>query len=243
MDDAMVVEASRKGDFGAFESLVRKYQEVMFDLAAARVGDRGIAEEAAQDAFVLAHGKLNQLRDASRFGAWLRAIVLRQCAIQRRRRGRNPLPRPLRGDETDDVRSPITRPEDHDGGAVLGIPCMIGDLPRGLRAAAVLCLQDGLSPSAAAGVLGIKPGALRKRLHDARARLQLGIVEKARRDSRLDRLPRDFAERCVCRCRMAQEARDAGKEVISMRRRNCGCGCQAGRRLKGSTRKGARRKK
>jgi hypothetical protein len=82
---------------------------------------------------------------------------------------------------------------------------MIQELPEGLRAAAVLCFEDELSPSTASAVLGLKPGTLRKRLHDARAKLQHQIVEKAEKEFRIHLLPKDFAKRYVCRCKKAQE--------------------------------------
>jgi len=233
-DDTRRVEAALGGDHGAFEELVRKYQSVTFALALARVGKAAAAEEIAQDAFIRAYQKLNQLKDASRFGAWLRSIALRQCGMWVRAKRRKARTRALAQEE---MKADLGSAGSAEGVAEpeFDIAAMIQELPEGLRAAAVLCLEDELSPSGAADVLGIKPGALRKRLHDARAKLQAWIVERAEKQLRLHLLPKDFAKRCVCRCKAAQEA-EAGKEVISMaEKKDCGCGCMGKRQPKPKT--------
>jgi hypothetical protein len=105
---------------------------------------------------------------------------------------------------------------------------MIAGLPPGMREAAVLCLEEGLAPSAAAEVLGLKPATMRKRIHDARARLQRLIVAKAKRQLQMHLLPGNFAEKCVCRCAIAvsRGRRRPGKEVTKMaKNESCGCGC------------------
>jgi DNA-directed RNA polymerase specialized sigma24 family protein len=91
-----------------------------------------------------------------------------------------------------------------------GIETLINELPDGLRAAAVLCFVEDVSPGAAASVLGLKPNTLRKRLFDARVRLQRQIVKKAEKELELHLLPNDFADRCVCRCQIAVRSKGKG---------------------------------
>jgi hypothetical protein len=128
--------------------------------------------------------------------------------------------------------------------APLGIDALIAELPEGLRAAAVLCMEDELSPSAAAAVLGLKPGTLRKRLHDARARLQRRVLEKAKRDLLLHLLPKDFAERCVCRCEESEEAKSRMEVIAMSEKKECDCGClESSKRRVKTTSKTKRKKK
>jgi RNA polymerase sigma-70 factor (ECF subfamily) len=242
MDDKRSIEATLSGDRGAFEGLVRKYQSVTYALAIERVRDAVAAEEIAHDVFVCAYQKLRQLRETGHFGAWVRSITLRQCGMWLRSKKRKVRVHSLPEGETGAALS-WAKGAGQDGEALFDISGMIGELPEGLRAAAVLCLEEELSPSAAATVLGIRPGTLRKRLHDARAKLQLQIVEKAERELRLHLLPKDFAERCVCQCAKAQKAK-ARKEVISMsQKKNCGCGCLGSRRSKAATKTKPKKKK
>jgi len=50
------------------------------------------AEDAAQEAFVLAFRKLGSLRSPERFGGWLFTIVHRACIENARRKARRPMP-------------------------------------------------------------------------------------------------------------------------------------------------------
>ena len=215
-DEAAIIQKILQGDRESFSQLVAKYRAPVIALAFNRMGNAADAQEIAQDAFVTAFRRLSELRDQNRLGAWLRSITLRLCAMRWRSVKRGP-----------DMQS---LPEDHEAPdpasltaeSPFGFEALLRDLPSGLRAAAVRCFEDELSPSAAAAVLGIAPTALRKRLHDARARLQRHIVEKAERELQLHLLPRDFAERCICRCGRAVPR----KEVMTMAaKKNCGCGC------------------
>ena len=57
-----------------------------YQLAVAMLGDRGLAEDAVQDAAVSAWRKLPKLRDRSALRAWFLAIVANQCRTTRRLR-------------------------------------------------------------------------------------------------------------------------------------------------------------
>ncbi|NIA06506.1 MAG: sigma-70 family RNA polymerase sigma factor [Actinobacteria bacterium] len=242
MDDTRRIKACLTNDRRAFEGLVRKYQSATYALAIARVRDATAAEEITQDVFVRAYQKLGQLRDSSRFGAWLRSITLRQCGMWLRSNKRQVRTRSLPEEEMGTALSSV-KDADQGGEGLFDIAALIEQLPEGLRAAAVLCLEEELSPSAAAAVLGIKPGTLRKRLHDARTKLQFQIVKKAEIQLRLHLLPKDFAQRCVCRCGKAQEAKTR-KEVITMsQKKKCGCGCLGRRQSKTVTKTKSKEKK
>lgn len=177
--------------------------------------------------FLTVYRKLSQLKARDRFGTWLRTITIRQCLMWLRAEARKAAHHALTEDALKgDLPGPGREGEDVE--PTFRIDRMIAELPAGTREAAVLCLEEELAPSAAAEVLRLKPGTLRKRLHDARARLQRLIVAKAERELQLHLLPKDFAERCVCRCNMAarDEQRQTGKEVMHMAKTpNCGCGC------------------
>jgi RNA polymerase sigma-70 factor (ECF subfamily) len=225
-DDAALIEAAKTGDLESLESLVRKHQGAVFALALSRVGNAAAAEEIAQESLIRACQKLDQLKEPERFPQWLRAITRRQIAMWARSKGRESVAFARFGEEMKS-QTPAERPVDGGADRIFDISALIGALPAKLRAAAALCLEDELPPKTAAAVLGLKPATLRKRLHDARARLQRQIVAKAEAELRLQLLPKDFAHKCVCGCARAREA-STGKEVTTMTRKSkCGCGCVA----------------
>lgn len=240
-EDEKAIARSLEGDSKAFDALVRRYQLPIYALALQRVGSTVEAEAIAQEVFVRAYLKLGQLRDASRFGAWLRSITLRECGMwlrsPKRRRERQEVSLEQVGDGL------LTAPAVPDAeGILLEIDALILGLPERLRAAAVLCLKEELAPAEAADVLGIKPGTLRKRLHDARARLQRQIVERAEAQLELHLMPGDFAERCICRCEKARNSK-ARKEVSTVaKKKDCGCGCMSASKAKSQGKAGKKTK-
>lgn len=241
-DDRERIRAAVAGDQESFACLVRKYQTAVYAAAMQRVGSALAAEEIAQDVFLTAYRKLGQLRDPDRFAGWLGSITVQRCRMwlrtERQRRRTALSARPITGDDA--VAGDRTS-RSVDG--LFRIDELIAALPQRLRASAVLCLVNELSPLDASALLGLKPGTLRKRLHDARARLQRQIVQKAEKELLIHFLPRDFAEKCVCRCARAQEKRTR-KEVMTMaRKRNCGCGCTGTSRRKAKVASEPRRKK
>lgn len=225
-EDVRLIEKTLAGDHDAFGALVRRYQNPTYALALYRVRNGVAADEIAQDAFVSAYQKLAQLKDRSRFAAWLRAITLRRCALWLRSRTQERTKTQLTEELTPDPTT-VHSATEHQKDA-LRIAEMIEKLPERLKAAALLCFDEGLSPRAAAAILGVKSGTLRKRLHDARARLHCEIIHRAMNDGQAHLLPRNFAERCVCRCMEVQESKTRKEVKADVRRKEvhvrlCAC--------------------
>ena len=81
--DLELVDKARQGDRQVYGELVERFQGYVFSLAMNRLRDFGEAQELTQEVFVYAMLKLDQLRDARCFTAWLRQITVRK-AINRR---------------------------------------------------------------------------------------------------------------------------------------------------------------
>lgn len=83
-----LVAAAREGDRTAFDELVAIYHRTVFRTAMAALGRREDAEDATQDAFVLAWRKVSHFRGDSTFKTWILTIVWRQALDRRRSRSR-----------------------------------------------------------------------------------------------------------------------------------------------------------
>ena len=81
--DASLVGRARKGDASAFETLLARHFRGAFLVAMAHLGERSDAEDVCQDAFVRCWERIDECRDAAKFGAWLLRIV-RNTAHNRR---------------------------------------------------------------------------------------------------------------------------------------------------------------
>lgn len=82
------VELAATGDEAAFARLVAAFHVDMARVAFAITGDRSSAEDAVQQAWTRALGKLGSVRDPARVRPWLIAIVANEARQVLRRRGR-----------------------------------------------------------------------------------------------------------------------------------------------------------
>ena len=84
MSDADLVARAREGDTSAFGELVDRHRSAVFRAALAALGSHAEADDAAQDACVIAFERLHTFRGDASFKTWLLTIVWHQ-AINRRR--------------------------------------------------------------------------------------------------------------------------------------------------------------
>src|SRR5688500_4618462 len=69
-------DAERHCDFG---QNVTRFQDMAFGCAYGRLGDHTLAEDAAQESFLVAWKELGSLREPEAFPGWFKRIVLSQC--------------------------------------------------------------------------------------------------------------------------------------------------------------------
>jgi hypothetical protein len=163
--DAVLVHRARGGDRDAFAALVRRHRPLLLRSCRRMVGADGAAD-AAQDAVLTAMLSLDRLREPSAFGPWLVGIGLNACrALLRPHRelvGRDDVvAEPL---DIVAAREVVTRVRE-----------AIAELPKGQREAVTLYYLAGLTQAEAAEHLGIPPGAVKTRLHKARASLRVRL--------------------------------------------------------------------
>lgn len=84
--DGELVRRARRGDRWAEEALYHRHVRTVTRVALRLLARAVEAEDVVQDAFVIALGDLEKLRDEEAFGAWLLRIVVRQVHRRFRRR-------------------------------------------------------------------------------------------------------------------------------------------------------------
>ena len=77
--DQDLVEQARRGDREAFTVLVHQVSDVLFAVAYRILRDTGLAEDALQNALVIAWRRLPHLREVERFDAWIHRILVHAC--------------------------------------------------------------------------------------------------------------------------------------------------------------------
>jgi RNA polymerase sigma-70 factor (ECF subfamily) len=95
VDDGAAVKRCLAGDSAAFETIVARYQQLLFTVALRMLGDEEDARDAAQNAFVKVFEKLATYDSKQRFFSWMYRILVNECLNERRRpatvRGSEPL--------------------------------------------------------------------------------------------------------------------------------------------------------
>ena len=83
-----LVEQARNGDDVAFSELVDLDGDLCFAIAYRILRDAERAQDAVQQAFLLAWRELPRLRDPERFGPWLHRLLVNACYEELRRHRR-----------------------------------------------------------------------------------------------------------------------------------------------------------
>jgi RNA polymerase sigma-70 factor (ECF subfamily) len=163
---APTVIAARGGDKEAFARLVDIEAPAAYRLALTIIGSPAEAEDAVQDAFVQAWRRIDSLRDAERWSAWFRRLLVR-CAVERaRRRG---LVREVDLEFASDI--PRLEPSPHPAER-LALLAALGRLDPSDRAILSLRFFADLEMQDVADALGIPLGTAKSRLHRALGRLR-----------------------------------------------------------------------
>jgi RNA polymerase sigma-70 factor (ECF subfamily) len=171
--DRLLVAQARAGDQQAFGELVQMHQHAVYNLAYRMLGERGEAEDAAQETFLRAYSHLDRYDAERPFRTWLLSIASNHCIDRLRKRRlvwlsiEEPLP-PHPALSSDEVE-----PEDavisNERGAA--IQRMLAELSPEYRAAVVLRYWYDLSYTEIAEMLHTTESAVKSRLFRARQAL------------------------------------------------------------------------
>jgi RNA polymerase sigma-70 factor (ECF subfamily) len=169
----------------AFEALVRSEQDLLFGLALRSTGDRGTAEEVAQDALVRAYRALagyppERIREL-RPRAWLVRITLNLCRNHARHRRARPVAAPL--EAALERPAPLVQgpePTTLRREAALEWERRLAALPGPYRAAVELRHVQGLSYAEAAEALDRPVNTVKTHVHRGLALLRATLPEHER---------------------------------------------------------------
>lgn len=159
----------KRGDTSAFDAVYEKYRRRLFSFALRLTGRRENAEEIVQETWLRLATRAAALRDDTFLGPWLFTVARNLCISSWRLRDHalsgGPDPDLLEVPDTGG-RSPLQSAEASEFRQRLELA--LARLPVPYREVLLLVGVEGLTPSEAAGVCGVRPEALRKRLERAR---------------------------------------------------------------------------
>jgi RNA polymerase sigma-70 factor, ECF subfamily len=165
--DGELIERIADGDRPAFEELYRRYARAVLGLALRRLGDRGRAEDASQEAFVAIWRSARTYDPARGNGApWLYAVARNAITDGLRR---TPEPAMDVPDGPSNEPDPSVRAEQ--SWTAWRVHRALEALPEKERAVIEVAYWRGLSQSEIAQLLGIPLGTVKTRTRSALARL------------------------------------------------------------------------
>ena len=165
-DDQTAISRCLAGDSAAFETIVARYQRVLFTVALRMLGDEEEARDAAQGTFVKVFEKLATYDPRRRFFSWIYRILVNECLNVRRRpsasRGSGIDEDTVHGCDVDAVETAERRE---------AVKKAILDLPPAYREVIVLRHFAALSYDEMSDAIGIPLKTVKSRLYSARQML------------------------------------------------------------------------
>ena len=180
--DATIVRAIQAGDMAAFDQLVVKHKDKLFNMVYWLLGDYQEANDCAQEIFIKVFKSLKKFRFESAFSTWLYRIAINTCknklkssAFQWKKRT-VPLENPEsseQGNLSYEIRNGSPSPENklEKKERMMLIQKAVNALPQEQNRVIVLRDIQGLSYQEIADITGLNLGTVKSRL--ARARMEL----------------------------------------------------------------------
>ena len=173
--DKKLVKRVQKGDKGAFDLLVLKYQHKIINLVMRYVRDPELAQDITQEAFIKAYRALPRFRGDSAFYTWMYRIAVNTAKnhlAAQRRRPRN-VELDLQDPEQYDLHAKLKETDTPEGVALSNelresVERAIAALPEDLRTAIILRELEGMSYEEIAQTMECPVGTVRSRIFRAR---------------------------------------------------------------------------
>jgi RNA polymerase sigma-70 factor (ECF subfamily) len=182
--DLALVQLAQRGDPGAFDALVRRYQHKVVKLVLRYVRDPAEAEDIAQEAFIKAYRALPRFRGDSTFYTWIYRIAINTAKNVLAARGRSPVSYDIDKDSEDSsaVESYMKDTATPEALAMTDeirstVNDAIDQLPEDLRTAIVLRELEGLSYDEIAQAMSCPVGTVRSRIFRAREAIDARLRE------------------------------------------------------------------
>jgi RNA polymerase sigma-70 factor (ECF subfamily) len=179
--DAELVHAARAGDVNCLGLLLTRHRAGMRAVALALLGHSQDAEDAVQEAALIALRRIGDVRDPDAVGPWLRMVVRNVCRTQLRKMSAVPMADPAEAVSVSRSDGPPDPAEILDRHALRDwVWSSLEDLSPDLRLVTMLrYFTDITSYEDIAALCGTPVGTVRSRLHQARTKLTDALLSSA----------------------------------------------------------------
>lgn len=170
--DEEIVRRCLGGEVALFETLIRRYERMVYGFALRKVSDPGTAQDVAQETFLIGYENLSRLKDHARVKSWLMGITANLVRDHYKRRKLAGLPENFDGEFVGiDPLQSVEQNERHEM-----LFRAMSRLSERYRAVLIKRYLEGAEYGEIAAELGLSIGAVEVCMH--RARKALGEVLK-----------------------------------------------------------------
>lgn len=194
MTDAELVARTLAGEHASFNALVERHYAAAYALCLSRLRLRQDAEDAAQEAFIKAYTRLDQLRKPAGFASWLAQIARTTALSQGRTLGRRA---ELHARFEEDPAMAPHAAEAHDAGRYERLHALLAELPEKTREAVSLFYLEQYTAAEIARYLDTTERAVKRLLQYGRQKLRRELEREFTRERGALR-PRSEAVAAVC---------------------------------------------
>jgi RNA polymerase sigma-70 factor (ECF subfamily) len=188
-EDSALIAGLRSGEECAYEILIQRFEQPIYNLVSRLVDDPGDAADVAQEVFLKVFRKVGGFRAESSLKTWIYRIAVNEARNQRRwftrHRGKEIGLEPAESDAqgpqdwlSDPGRSPYQTAVDHETHAL--IESALQKVSPNYRAALVLREVEGLSYEEISDVLEVSLGTVKSRILRGRESLRRHLVDRLR---------------------------------------------------------------
>jgi len=177
VSDGELLSRHLQGDPKAFESLIERYKQELYGFLARFTGDRSLADDIFQEAFLQLHVSAATFDTGRRLKPWLFTIAAnkaRDAMRSRARRQTAPLDAEVPGSDRDAtyadlMPSDVPAPDESAMNleTMSAVQSIVEQMPENLRAVLLLNYFHGLAYKDIAEMLGVPLGTVKSRLHAA----------------------------------------------------------------------------
>lgn len=175
--DEELIFAFQKGDIGAFEEIVRRYKDPLYNFTNRLLGDSMFSEDIVQETFLRVYRNKHRYHQVAKFSTWIYTIASNLAKTElRRRKIRNFFSISSKGANERDYDLPdLSADVERDVDGILKNEIIlreIGALPPHFRQAVLLRDVQEFSYEEISVILKVPLGTVKSRVNRGRSRLQ-----------------------------------------------------------------------
>lgn len=175
--DEHLIALTANGDERAFERIVQKYQQAVFNTIYRYTGNRDDVQDLAQEIFIKVWRNAAKFKGRSKFSTWLYRIVANHCINYRRRRRKDQVSLDELTEKGQTPESLKVQPDWEAKSRVEDIRRAVDELPERQRLALILSQFEDKSYKEVAEIMKVSVSSVESLIFRARRELRERLAE------------------------------------------------------------------